>query len=63
MASTSLSPICWVCGKKLGSIVRAMDSKTTCAVVRDPIGNEHRCHHVCVKDADGVQVRTEPVKL
>lgn len=61
MAATSLSPICWVCGKKLGG--KFANDKATCVVMRDPIGNEHRCHHVCVKDADGTQIRTEPVKL
>ena len=51
--------ICWVCGKKLGGKY-ATDGQT-CAVVLDPGGTEPRVHHVCVKDADGKQVRSEKV--
>lgn len=53
------TPICWVCGKKLGG--KSNLPNQTCAVVVDPGGTAHRVHHVCVKDADGVKIRTEPV--
>lgn len=55
----SKSPLCWVCLKKLGG--KFNQPNQTCVVVVDPIGSEHRVHHVCVKDADGKQIRTEPV--
>lgn len=52
--------ICNVCGKALGG--KSNSKKDTCAVVRDPIGNEKKVHHICAKDSDGVVVRTELVR-
>lgn len=53
---------CWVCGKPLGPVV-GHPTKTSCAVVVDPIGNEHRTHLVCAKDADGKFVGTKQLQL
>lgn len=50
---------CWVCGKKLGG--KFFNPNATCSIMIDPIGLEHRCHHVCKKDADGKFVRIEYV--
>ena len=57
-----MTSICWVCGNKLGSRYNSARASQTCSVVVDPGGTEHRVHHVCVKDADGKVVRTEPVE-
>jgi len=54
------SSICWVCGRKLGPAVGPI-GRSMCSVVRDPIGLEHRVHHVCVADADGKLIRKELV--
>lgn len=58
-----MTMICWVCGGRLGSSVTKPNEKTTCSVVLDPGGTEHRVHHKCAKDADGKLVRTEKVLL
>lgn len=63
--TASLSPICWVCGKRLGSAHPRPGEH--CAVVRDPLGHEHRVHLICLKDVVDVPavkfVRNELVDI
>jgi len=50
---------CWHCGKLLGSLNRK--AHQTCAVVKDPLGNQHRVHKVCLRasvDTGNTLVRT-----
>ena len=54
-----LRMICNVCLRKLGG--KYNQGKDTCSVVVDPLGNEKRVHHGCVRDSDGKFVRKELV--
>ena len=46
----SAPSFCWVCRKTLGGMNQRNKPKSF-AVVADPVGNEHRVHKACVKDA------------